>query len=177
VARPPIGAGECKPPTMRKASPSKQCEMKSKNNLSPRTATTSGQDVQAHADYSKGNINITSEIRPWGEANVGPAEGVHPPARPLQRPRPPPQGRPATGGPQPPHNWHTRIVWLSAAARRLHSLPSEVPPKSSQPCVPSAQCSHRQGQERMPVFRSTNLAPVRPPSPARDRSFHQMRQP
>jgi len=54
---------------------------------SPTTATSSGQDVQAHVAQSEGDI--TPPIRPRGEANVGPAKAVQPSSRPIRLPRTP----------------------------------------------------------------------------------------
>jgi len=61
-----------------------------KNRSSPTTATSSGQDIQAHVGQS--HDNITSTIRPRGEATVGPPNAVQPQARHIQRPRTPPPG-------------------------------------------------------------------------------------
>jgi len=55
---------------------------------SPTTATSSGQDVQAHVAQSEGDI--TPPIRPRGEANVGPTKAVQPSLRPIRLPRTPP---------------------------------------------------------------------------------------
>jgi len=62
----------------------------SQRKLSPTTATSSGQDIQAHVGQSDGDITAT--IRPRGEANVGPTKAVQPPSRPIRRPRTPPPG-------------------------------------------------------------------------------------
>jgi len=59
---------------------------------SPTTATSSGQDIQAHVVQSDGDI--TAPIRPLSEANVGPTKAVQPSSRPICRPRTPPP-RPA----------------------------------------------------------------------------------
>jgi len=59
---------------------------------SPTTATSSGQDIQAHVCQSDGHITAT--IRPEYEANVGPTKAVQPPPRPIRRPCTPPP-RPA----------------------------------------------------------------------------------
>jgi len=61
-------------------------------NSSQTTATSSGQDTQAHVAQSDGDI--TAPIRPRGETNVGPTKAVQPPSRPIRRPRTPPP-RPA----------------------------------------------------------------------------------
>jgi len=63
-----------------------------KEKSSPTTATSSGQDIQAHVAQSDGDI--TAPIRPWGKANVGPTGAVQPSSRPIRRPRTPPP-RPA----------------------------------------------------------------------------------
>jgi len=63
-----------------------------KEKSSPTTATSSGQDIQAHAAQSDGDI--TAPIRPRGEANVGPTKAVQPPSQLIRRPRTPPP-RPA----------------------------------------------------------------------------------
>jgi len=57
---------------------------------SPTTATSSGQDIQAHVGQSDGDITAT--IRPPGEPNVAPTKAVHLPARPIRRPCTPPPG-------------------------------------------------------------------------------------
>ena len=63
-----------------------------KEESSPTTATSSGQDIQAHVTQSDGDITLP--IRPRGKANVGPTNAVHPSSRPIRRPRTPPP-RPA----------------------------------------------------------------------------------
>jgi len=55
---------------------------------SPTTASSSGQDIQAHVAQSDGDI--TAPIRPRGEANGGPTKAVPPPSRPIRQPRTPP---------------------------------------------------------------------------------------
>jgi len=60
----------------------------SKEKSSPTTATSSGQDIQAHVAQSDGDI--TAPIRPRCEANVGPTKAVQPSSRPIRRPRTPP---------------------------------------------------------------------------------------
>jgi len=59
-----------------------------KETSSPTTATSSGQDIQAHVAQSDGDI--TAPIRPRGEANVGPTKAVQPPSQPIRQPRTPP---------------------------------------------------------------------------------------
>ena len=68
-----------------------------KEKSSPTTATSSGQDVQAHVAQSDGDI--TAPIRPRGEANVGPTKAVQPPSQPIRpatytaaQAGPPPEG-------------------------------------------------------------------------------------
>jgi len=63
-----------------------------KEKSSPTTATSSGQDIQAHVAQSDGDI--TAPIWPRGEANVRPTTAVQPSSRPIRRPRTPPP-RPA----------------------------------------------------------------------------------
>jgi len=60
----------------------------SKEKSSPTSATSSGQDIQAHVAQSDGDI--TAPIRPRGEANVGPTKAVQPPSEPIRQPRTPP---------------------------------------------------------------------------------------
>jgi len=76
-----------------------------KEKPSPTTATSSGQDIQAHVAQSDGDITLP--IRPRGKANVGPTNAVHPSSRPIRRPRTP-RPRPARNqrdptATQPPH--------------------------------------------------------------------------
>jgi len=59
-----------------------------KEKSSPTTATSSGQDIQAHVAQSDGDI--TAPIRPRGKANVGPTKAVQPPSQPIRQPRTPP---------------------------------------------------------------------------------------
>ena len=59
-----------------------------KEKSSPTTATSSGQDIQAHVAQSDGDI--TAPIRPRGEANIGPTKAVQPPSQPIRQPRTPP---------------------------------------------------------------------------------------
>jgi len=61
-----------------------------KEKSSPTTATSSGQDIQAHVAQSDGDI--TAPIRPRGEANVGPTKAVQPSSPPIRRPRTPQPG-------------------------------------------------------------------------------------
>jgi len=51
---------------------------------SPTTATSSGQDIQAHVAQS--DSDITAPIRPRGEANVGPTKTVQTLSQPIRRP-------------------------------------------------------------------------------------------
>jgi len=95
-----------------------------KEKSSPTTATSSGNDIQAHVAQSGGGI--TAPIRPRGEANVGLTKAVQPSSRPIRRPRTPPP-RPARhhrdptatrpphqGRASPPANAHS----VSAVGRR-----------------------------------------------------------
>jgi len=59
-----------------------------KEKSSPTTATSSGQDIQAHVAQSDGDI--TAPIQPRGEANVGPTKALQPPSQPIRQPRTPP---------------------------------------------------------------------------------------
>ena len=59
----------------------------SKEKSSPTSATSSGQDIQAHVAQSDGDI--TAPIRPRGAANVGPTKAVQPPSQPIRQPRTP----------------------------------------------------------------------------------------
>jgi len=54
------------------------------------TATSGGQENQAHVGHSDGDI--TAIVRPRGEASIGPTKAVLPPTRPIRRPRTPPPG-------------------------------------------------------------------------------------
>jgi len=125
VTRPPIGAGQCRPPAIRRSSPSKQRKVQLKKHQVPTNTTTSCQDIQAHVGQSHGDI--TSTIRPRGEANEGPTKAVQPLARPIRRPRtPPPRAFPPPEGPNRrnrPTQAHVRGRLPRGGARALRPGP------------------------------------------------------
>jgi len=160
-----------------------------KEKSSPTTATSSGQDIQAHVGQSDGDITAT--IRRRGEANEGPTKAVQPPPRPIRRSRTRPPGParharvptatrpPHKGRASPPAQVHSvsavgktghMTEWVGAT-RWCGARPSD--PRYAGPERAAASSVHRVGRDHeyisgIPagVFR---LGAHRPPSPARNR--------
>jgi len=94
----------------------------SKKTSRPTTATSSGQDIQAHVAQSDGDI--TAPIRPRGEANVGPTKAVQPSSRPIRQPRTPPP-RPARHQRDPSATHRFILVITDRFTKLVRAIPMD----------------------------------------------------
>jgi len=93
VARPPIGTGQCRPPKIRQASPSKQCEIQAKKNQIPQPPPSAAK-ISRHTPANHSAPSGTRSARA-----AGPMKGPRQPSSPCRArsawPRKPPQVLPS----------------------------------------------------------------------------------